>query len=382
MRERGHVLRVAGIIGLLIASTSVATADDPYGCKAKIRSELGIAPYTGQYYPGFWDKVRRCISSTQGGGGAVRSASRPTEEESAARNSEKSRSREKLAHLPKPERPSTEALHSRKDSHEKPQEAHVVAVRPQATPVQTLNLARPATVGEFGRRVALVIGNGKYQYAPVLPNPTNDAEALAKALEQAGFQSVTLRENLTRDQLLAALAEFARVADAADWAAVYYSGHGIESRGVNYIIPVDAQLKVDRDVDLETVDIGKVLSSIEGARKLRLVILDACRDNPFLNQMKRTVATRTITRGLVPVEPDPGILIVYSAKHGETALDGDGTNSPFATALINRILTPNLELRRLFDLVRDDVLATTGHQQQPFSYGSLSGSEDFFFETK
>ena len=287
-----------------------------------------------------------------------------------------------MARLPKPEKPSTEALHSKKDDREKSQDAHVVTVHPQATPVQTLNLVKPANVGEFGRRVALVIGNGKYQYAPVLPNPANDAEALAKALEETGFQSVMLRENLTRDQLLSALAEFAKIADTADWAAVYYSGHGVESRGVNYIIPVDAQLKVDRDIDLEAVDIGKVLSSLEGAKKLRLVILDACRDNPFLNQMKRTVATRTITRGLVPIEPDPGILIVYSAKHGETALDGDGKNSPFATALINRILTPNLELRRLFDLVRDDVLTTTGHRQQPFSYGSLSGSEDFFFETK
>ena len=98
--------------------------------------------------------------------------------------------------------------------------------------------------------------------------------------------------------------------------------------------------------------------------------------------MKRTVASRSITRGLGPIEPDPGVLIVYAAKHGETALDGDGKNSPFATALINRIQTPNLELRRLFDLVRDDVLAATGRRQQPFSYGSLSGSEDFFFETK
>ena len=261
-----------------------------------------------------------------------------------------------------------ETQRSRKDSHEKSADTQTTVVQPRVAPVQALNLVKPSTVGEFGRRVALVIGNGKYQYAPVLPNPTNDAEALAKALEQTGFQSVTLRENLTRDQLLSALAEFARIADTADWATVYYSGHGIEYHGNNYIIPVDAQLKIDRDVDLEAVDVSKVLSTIEGARKLRLVILDAvCRDNPFLNQMKRSVATRSITRGLVPIEPDPGILIVYSAKHGEVALDGDGKNSPFATALINRIETPNLELRRLFDLVRDDVLATTDRRQQPFS---------------
>jgi len=179
-----------------------------------------------------------------------------------------------------------------------------------------------------------------------------------------------------------ALAEFSKLADTADWAAVYYSGHGIESRGENYMIPIDAELKVDRDVELETVEVTKVLSAIEGARKIKLVILDACRDNPFLDQMKRTVATRSITRGLAPIEADAGVLIVYAAKHGETALDGDGNHSPFATALINRLQTPNLEIRRLFDLVRDDVLATTGRRQQPFTYGSVSGSEDFFFQTK
>jgi uncharacterized caspase-like protein len=148
------------------------------------------------------------------------------------------------------------------------------------------------------------------------------------------------------------------------------------------MIPVDAQLRVDRDIDLEAVDVNKVISAIEGAKKLKLIILDACRDNPFLGQMKRTVATRSISKGLGRMEPDAGMLIVYAAKHGETALDGDRTNSPFATALINRILTPNLEIRRLFDLVRDDVLLTTSRRQQPFNYGSLSGSEEFYFKTE
>ena len=228
-----------------------------------------------------------------------------------------------------------------------------------------------------------VLGDGgKNKLVTTLPNAVNDAQALSRVLTATGFQSVTLKTDLTRDQTLSALADFAKLADSADWAAVYYSGHGIESRGLNYIIPVDAKLKVDRDVDLEAVDVNKVLSAIEGAKKLRLIILDACRDNPFLDQMKRTVATRSISRGLGPMEPDAGMLIVYAAKHGETALDGDGNNSPFATALINRIRTPNLELRRLFDLVRDDVMAITSRRQQPFSYGSLSGSEDFYFETR
>ena len=108
-------------------------------------------------------------------------------------------------------------------------------------------------------------------------------------------------------------------------------------------------------------------------------MLDACRDNPFASQMKRTLAMRAVTRGLARVEPDAGTLVVFSAKHGQVALDGSATNSPFVTALVNRIKTPGLEVRRLYDVVRDDVLESTNRQQQPFTYGSVSGSQDFFF---
>jgi hypothetical protein len=255
------------------------------------------------------------------------------------------------------------------------------AVSSQQSAPATASLASPPAT-PFGRRVALIIGNGDYAHVPKLANATNDAKSLAAALTQSGFQSVTLKTDLKREEVVTALSEFARVADSADWAVVYYSGHGIEYRGSNYIIPVDARLLVDRDIDLEAVDIGKVMNVVDGAKRLRLIVLDACRNNPFLDQMKRTVATRGVTRGLAPVEPDAGSLIVYSAKHGETALDGDGLNSPFATALLKRLQVPNLEIRRLFDLVRDDVIASTHKQQQPFTYGSLSGSEDFYFTTK
>lgn len=242
--------------------------------------------------------------------------------------------------------------------------------------------AGPPTAAPADRRVALVIGNSNYQYAATLNNPANDARALAEALRNAGFQSVTEKSDLSREQTIAALREFANVADTADWAVVYYSGHGVEFGGINYLVPIDARLKFDRDIDLESVDVGKVLSAIEGARKLRLVILDACRDNPFLSQMRRTMAGRSLGRGLASMEPEAGTLIVYSAKHGEIALDGDSANSPFVIALIRRLPTPNLEIRRLFDLVRDDVMDATRKRQQPFSYGSLSGSEDYFFVTK
>jgi Caspase domain len=268
----------------------------------------------------------------------------------------------------------------------KPTEAPPAAPAAEAKPATqqaTISppLAAPITT-PFGKRIALLISNGGYEHVPTLPNAKNDATALAAALRNAGFQSVTLKTDLKRDEIMAALSDFARAADGADWAVVYYSGHGIEYRGSNYLIAIDARLLVDRDIDLEAVDIGKVMSTVEGAKRLRLIILDACRNNPFLDSMKRTIATRAVTRGLAPVEPDAGSLIVYAAKHGETALDGDGNDSPFATALINRLQTPNLEIPRLFDLVRDDVLASTNKRQQPFTYGSLSGSEDFYFVTK
>jgi formylglycine-generating enzyme required for sulfatase activity len=231
------------------------------------------------------------------------------------------------------------------------------------------------------RRVALIIGNSQYQSVPKLANPANDAEAMATSLKALGFEQVTVRLDLGYDQFISTLRDFAREADKADWALVYYSGHGIEVGGVNYMIPVDAHLKTDRDVELEAVDINKVLTAVERASKLRIVILDACRDNPFASQIKRTVATRSIGHGLSRIEPGAGTLVVYAAKHGETALDGDGKNSPFAASLLSRIDTPNLEVRRLFDVVRDDVMERTRGQQQPFAYGSLSGREDYYFRT-
>jgi len=229
------------------------------------------------------------------------------------------------------------------------------------------------------RRVALILGNSQYRYAPPLANPRNDSEGLSAALNRLGFNSVVVRNDLSREETINSLREFAIAADSADWAVVYYSGHGIEFGGANYLIPIDARLRVDRDIDLEAVDLGKILSSIEGAKGLRLVILDACRDNPFASQMRRTMASRSIGRGLARIEPEAGTLIAYSAKHGEVAYDGQGQNSPFVSSVLQRIMMPGLEVRRLFDLVRDDVMASTRGKQQPFTYGSLSGSRDYFF---
>lgn len=230
------------------------------------------------------------------------------------------------------------------------------------------------------RRVALVIGNSKYESVGRLPNPQSDAEMVATSLREAGFSNVTLSTDLTREKLVEALHRFSSDAENADWAVVYYAGHGIEVSGMNYLIPIDARLKTDRDLQYEAVPMTQVLGAVEGARKLRLLVLDACRDNPFAAAMVRSAGlTRSIGRGLARIEPDAGTLVAYSAKHGQVAEDGDGAHSPFVSALVKHINTPGLEINRLFRRVTSDVLVATNRRQEPFTYGSLP-DEDFYFK--
>ena len=247
------------------------------------------------------------------------------------------------------------------------------AVRPGSPPQ---NASAPRAVGQ---RVALVIGNSRYSNVAQLLNPKNDAEALGKALRAVGFNNVMLKTDLSREQLNAALQEFASLADKAEWAVIYYAGHGIEVGGNNYLVPVDAKFSSDRDVSFEAVTLDQALQSVEGASKLRLVILDACRDNPFVAKMKKSSGTRSVGKGLGNIEPEGATLVAYAAKHGQTAEDGQSGNSPFATALIKQIQTPGQEINLVFRKVRDDVLAATGKRQEPFTYGSLP-SEAFYFK--
>jgi uncharacterized caspase-like protein len=153
------------------------------------------------------------------------------------------------------------------------------------------------------KRVALVLGNSAYQNVPPLANPVNDAALMAQTLKQAGFDVVDLRQNLSALETRRVLRDFADKASGADVAVIYYAGHGIEVDGSNYLIPVDARLERDNDVYDEAFSLDRVLVSVESAKKLRLVILDACRDNPFAQTMKKTLATRAIGRGLAKVEP-------------------------------------------------------------------------------
>ena len=237
-------------------------------------------------------------------------------------------------------------------------------------------LAATVVAAHADKRVALVIGNSAYKNVNRLKNPANDAAAIVAVFKAAGFDSVDLRQDLNVVDMRRALREFGNKTRDADVAVIYYAGHGIELDGTNYLIPVDATLETDTDVLDETFPLDRVLFAIEPAKQLRLVILDACRDNPFAKTMKRTIGSRAIGRGLAKVEPSsPNTMIAFAAKAGSTASDGDGKNSPFALALVDHLTKPGLDLRKAFGFVRDDVLKATSNTQEPFVYGSLGGND-------
>ena len=226
------------------------------------------------------------------------------------------------------------------------------------------------------KRVALVVGNSAYQHAPRLPNPSNDASAVAKLMKDIGFDVVDFRRDLAGTDLRRAIREFSQQARGADIAIVFYAGHGIELNGTNYLVPTDSKLEQDFDVEDEAVPLDRLVAAIEPAKRLRLVILDACRDNPFLKRMKRTSATRAVGLGLAKVEPmTSDTLIAFAAKAGSIANDGEGSHSPFTAALLKHLPSPGVDVRLVFGRVRDDVLASTNRKQEPFVYGSLGGAD-------
>ena len=223
-------------------------------------------------------------------------------------------------------------------------------------------------------RVALVVGNSAYAEIGTLPNPGNDAADVAAALGRLGFEVQTVRD-ADRAGMNAALRGFTRRSVGADVALVFYAGHGLEMDGVNYLVPVDARLERDTDVRFEAVALDDVLASVEGAA-LRVVILDACRNNPLARSMQVTSASRSVSRGsfgelnedLLGAET----LVAYAAAAGTTAADGTGRNSPYTSALLSHLETP-LEIGLLFRRVRAQVLAATNGEQRPHEYHSLVG---------
>jgi len=224
------------------------------------------------------------------------------------------------------------------------------------------------------KRVALVIGISNYQRVPPLGNPSHDAAAMGALFKKAGFDVVDDKRDLGIVDLRRAVREFSEKAQDADIAVVYFAGHGIEVDGLNYLVPADAKLARDFDVDDEAVSLDRVLRALDPVKHLRLVILDACRDNPLASTIKKSVATRSIGRGLAKVEPTtPNTLVAFATKAGAVADDGNGENSQYTSALVKYIAEPGVDVRVAFGRVRDEVLKKTSNRQEPFVYGSLGG---------
>lgn len=223
------------------------------------------------------------------------------------------------------------------------------------------------------KRVALVMGNSDYEFVGRLPNPANDASDIAALLKGLGFE-VTSGLDLDYNQMRLALRDFSDEAQGADVALVYYAGHGMEVDNTNYLIPVNAELKSDRDIDFEAIRLDAVVGAVESSAGLKIVLVDACRNNPFLADMSRSSATRSIGRGLARIEAG-GVLVGYAARGGTVSQDGDGRNSPYAQALLRYLKEPGLEVGKMFRKVRDNVLSATDGAQEPFTYGSLPGED-------
>lgn len=230
------------------------------------------------------------------------------------------------------------------------------------------------------RRVALVIGNGAYGKVPALPNPPNDAKAMSALLRSLNFDVVS-GIDLTRDGMADTLRKFAMQAQGADVALFFYAGHGLQLDGKNYLLPVDANLTSELDVKLGgPIDLDTMLQQTMAEAKVKLVLLDACRDNPFVGQIARSVKTRTVavSSGLAEMKSGEGTLLAFATGPGQVALDGDGGNSPFTRALLDNLAKPGLEIRLALTHVRADVVDRTRKQQTPWENTNLTG---FFYMT-
>jgi Caspase domain len=252
-------------------------------------------------------------------------------------------------------------------------------MKPKGFLVGVIALAAALLCGsaaEAERRVAFVIGNSAYKNATSLPNTINDANAVAALFRSVGFEVVTSRTDLGVLDFKRAVRDFLITAETADIAVVYYAGHGIEVGGTNYLIPVDAKLARDYDVEDEAVALDRIIWALQSVKRLRLILLDACRDNPFVTKLQRSVGVRAAAKGGLAKIDDVSAdtLVAYAAKAGSVSYDGDGANSPFATALLRHIAEPGIDIRIALGRVRDEVLKLTAGRQEPFIYGSLGGA--------
>lgn len=262
----------------------------------------------------------------------------------------------------------------------------VIESAPETAPAQkpaSVVAPNKAEAVDPGRRIALVIGNGAYKNAPPLPNPPNDARGLAKNLRDIGFE-VSEGIDLDKAKMQSTIVSFLRDSASADLAVVFYAGHGMQVDGKNFLVPVDAGFDGTADFATNMTDMDTILAALDGKLRTNIIILDACRDNPLAN--KAIVAAAEPSRSLrvrsglaAPsnvgsgATAGAGTMIAFATAPGQIALDGDGSNSPFSTALIRHIGTPGLEVQQLMTRVRADVVASTKGRQVPWSNSALIG---------
>jgi uncharacterized caspase-like protein len=232
-----------------------------------------------------------------------------------------------------------------------------------------------------GQRVALVIGNGTYAYVKALPNPTNDARAIAKSLRDIGF-TVSEGIDLDRAMMQKMTRDFLRDAARAQIAVVYYAGHGLQIDGRNYLVPVDMKLQAGGNVTEAMIDMDTILAGLDDQVRTNILIFDACRNNPMAQRTTSAEPIRSIeaVSGLAaPTAPSSGAtlgagtLIAFATAPGQVALDGEGANSPFSAALSRHIGTPGIEVQQMLTRVRAEVVAATKAKQVPWSNSSLLG---------
>ena len=218
------------------------------------------------------------------------------------------------------------------------------------------------------KRVALVIGNSRYPTSP-LKNPVNDAREMSAALRKLGFEVIE-RVDANQKEMNRAISLFGSKLGADSIALFYYSGHGIQTRGKNFMVPVDAEIGSESAVRSEAVDVDTVLEQIASSQ-LNILILDACRNNPFERGF------RSVGGGLAQMDAPKGTLIAYATAPGRTAADGEGANSPYTSELIESLQVRGLSVEQIFKRVRTNVAKRTADRQVPWEASYLTG--DFFF---
>ena len=223
------------------------------------------------------------------------------------------------------------------------------------------------------RRVALVLGNSAYQPIDIfLPNPVNDASDIGQLFGDLKYDNVIVERNLNITKMRESLVRFSSVSEGADIAVIYFAGHGVEIGGKNYLLPIDfnSEPPLGRE-QVKAVDLDELVGAMRNVHKLKVVLLDACRDNPFIRTANFADQTRSLSRGLGRPNVQAGTIIAYAAQAGTKALDGGGRNSPFARAILRNLGEPNLDIQLALRRVRDDVLKFTGGVQEPAQYASL-----------